>query len=119
QKLAMKQFDSIILGPFYSGLSDPSALAEAREDVMPELEQIDELVGEMNGHTDNIMSYHFATFWLRMRWLEEHTEFTNWVDEFDALSDWLDRAREEDPIKKTEPDKQSTIKTYEEHYVDN
>lgn len=120
QKLAMKQFDSVILGPFYEGLADPSLLEDAREDVVPELEQVDRLVRKMNGNTDNLMTFHFASFWIRMRWLQEHTEFPDWVEEFDALSEWLDRAIEEPPIKQTAPeDKEGTIRTYEEHYVGN
>lgn len=117
QKLAMKQFDSIILGPFYDGLGDPSALEEARDDVVPELEQIDALVQQLDGDTDNLMAFHFAPFWLRMRWLEGHTEFPGWVDEFDALSDWLDRTIQLPPVEATAPEKESTIRTYEEHYV--
>lgn len=117
QKLAMKQFDSIILEPFYTGLGDPSALEEARDDVVPELEQVDELIEMMDGDTDNMMAFHFAPFWLRMRWLEEYTDFPDWVEEFGALSNWLDETLELSPVKATAPEKESTMQTYEEHYV--
>lgn len=118
QRVVMKQWDDVALPPFYVGLSEPEHLQEAREDVEPELEQFERLVEETGITTDSLLGFHVAPFWARMRWLEEFTDFPSWLSAFPALADWLDRTVEEPPIVQTLPDRESTVATYREHYVD-
>lgn len=118
QKVVMKQWDSAVLPPFYAGLSDPEHLEEARGEVEPELEQFQRLVQETRMTTDSLLGFHVAPFWARMSWLSEYTDFPDWVDQFGALREWLDGTLEEPPIVQTLPDRESTVATYREHYVD-
>lgn len=118
QKLAMKQWDSTVLGPFYEGLSDPGSLAEAEQDVRAELSVMDELVAEMDGALDNLFSFHVATFWARMNWLSDYSDFPGWVGDYDRLHEWLNESVQQDPIQKTLPEKEPTVESYVENYVE-
>lgn len=117
QKLAMKQWDATLLGPFYEGLSDQSVLEEAEEDIRAELSVMDQLVADMDGAVDNLFSFHVATFWARMEWLSDYSAFPNWVRDYDQLHDWLESAVEQTPIQKTLPEKEPTVQSYVDNYV--
>ncbi len=117
QKVSMKQWDSTVLGPYYSGLSDPEQLQEAREDIMPELKYLSEVVRASGGRTESAFAFHFAPFWARMNWLEEHSDLPSWVRTVDGLADWLDGAVEEPVIQETLPDREYAIRQYRDVYV--
>lgn len=117
QTVIMKQWDSVILPPFYGGLGDPSVLEEARGSIEPELDQFEQLIEETGMTTDSLLGFHVAPFWARMSWLSDYTDFPSWVDQFGTLRDWLDQTLEEPPIEATLPDPESTVATYREHYV--
>lgn len=117
QKLAMKQWDSVILGPFYESLSQPDALDRNRDEIEPELNQLNQLIESMENDTDNILSFHVAPFWARMRWLSEYSDFSGFVKQFDQLHNWLKATLEEPPIRETLPDREYAIKVYRENYV--
>ncbi len=118
QKVAMKQWDSVILEPFYEGLSDPVALLDAEEKIRPELEQLASVVRDIDGATDNLFAFHFGPFWARMTWLRKYTAFPDWVREQDGLGEWMDGILDEPPIAETLPDPEWTVQQYEENYVE-
>jgi len=118
QRVVMKQWDGVVLPPFYVGLGDPAHLEEARGNVEPELEQFERLIEDTGMSTDSLPGFHVAPFWARMRWLEEYTDFPGWLSSYPTLEDWLDRTIEEPPVAATLPDRESTVATYREHYVD-
>lgn len=117
QKLAMKQWDSIILEPFYGGLSDPDTLREAEEDIRNELAVMDEVFRDTVDDGENLISFHMATFWARMRWLSDYSDFPEWLEEYKNLKQGLDRAVEHPSIQETLPEREPTIQSYEENYV--
>lgn len=118
QKVAMKQWDSVILEPFYEGLSDPGVLLDVEGTVKRELSQLASVVRDVDGATDNLFAFHFGPFWARMSWLEKHSVFPGWVREQNGLGDWMDRILEEPPIAGTLPDPEWTVEQYEENYVE-
>lgn len=117
QKVAMKQWDSIILDPFYADLKEPGRLEEARDEIMPELEQLENTVESIDYQTDNLFAFHFAPFWARMSWLDDYTDLPEWIRSLNGLDEWLDRSLTEKPIQATLPDREQTIRDYEREYV--
>lgn len=118
QKLMMKQWDSTVLDPFYRCLGHGKDIQEYRDELQPELEQFQKLIISIDKSTDNILAFHVATFWLRMKWLREYSDFPALVKEYDRLYEWLNEATSEAPIQNTKPDRGKTIHSYEENYID-
>lgn len=117
QKVCMKQWDSTILGTVYESLSQPGKIENEWEDMKAELEYLLDVVNATNRETNNLFSYHFAPFWARFRWLEDHTPFPRKVEEIGSLAEWLDSTLDDKPISKTLPDREWAVEQYEEHYV--
>lgn len=117
QKLVMKQWDAVILEPFYEGLSDPEILYEAEDDIRNELSVMDKVFRDTVDSGENMISFHLATFWARMKWLSDYSEFPGWIEEYQNLKQGLDRALEHPAIEHTLPEKEPTVKSYEENYI--
>ncbi len=117
QKVGMKQWDNVILGPVYQSLSNSEQLREHWSDVEPELNFLEDVVRDSGRETDSLFAYHFAPFWARFRWLSEYTSFPDRVETFDLLCDWFDDILREEPISETLPDPDWTREQYEKHYV--
>ncbi len=117
QKVCMKQWDSIVLGPVYGSLSDPNKLDENWEDIEAELEYLSEVVQRSSRKTRSLFAYHFAPFWARFCWLDDYTAFPERVGRFPSLSKWFDRVLEEPPVSETLPDPQWARQQYEKHYA--
>lgn len=117
QKLAMKQWDGVILEPFYAGLSEPARLQEAEAEIRDVLGFIDKVFRESVADAENMISFHMATHWARMNWLAEYTAFPAWVEDYKSLSQGLNNAVAHPAIRKTLPEKNPTVRIYEEHYV--
>ena len=117
QKLAAKQWDGVVLEPFYAGLGDPARLEEAEGEIRDVLAFIEEVFQKSASDAENMISFHMATHWARMGWLSEYTDLPVWIEDYDALKQGLDRAVEQPAIQETLPKKEATVRIYEEHYV--
>jgi glutathione S-transferase len=118
QRVCMKQWDSVVIGPVYESLSQPDALDEQWDDIEPELEFLETIVEKSDQRTDSLFAYHFAPFWARFRWLSDYTSFPSRIDAYDVLNGWLNRILEEEPITATLPDPDEATSRYVENYVD-
>lgn len=113
-RLAMKQFDDVVLPAFYEGMKDPSTVDEARRrKVGRELDEI----GHTAARIPSLLSFHVATFWVRWSWLREHTELPALIEQRPRLRDWFDEAVAHPAVQATLPDREETVALYLERYV--
>lgn len=117
QKVCMRQWDSVILGPFYRSLSDTKALLDNEEEIRSELNFLSTIVSKSGTDTVSLFGFHFAPFWARMTWLKQYSPFTGWVRDSEPLGRWLDQTLENPAIQHTLPDRDWAIEQYTENYV--
>ncbi len=118
QRLAMKQWDAIVLPAFYDSLRNPASLDTARSAaVSKELDQLAATVEGMGLEVESLLAFHIATHWARMGWLRSYTGVVELVEERPTLREWLDRAAQIPAVQETLPDRDATVRRYEERYV--
>lgn len=118
QKVAMKQWDNVILEPVYISLSDSDTLDDNWDDMSNELDYLGDVLDRTGASTDSLFAFHFAPFWARFRWLDDYTSFPDRMDEFPEVKSWLNKSLEESPIAETLPNRDWALKQYEKNYVE-
>ncbi len=118
QRLAMKQWDSVVLPAFYASLRDPATLdAKQRDTVGRELDELARTTEQMGPEVHGLLAFHVGTHWARMAWLRSYTGLPELVDDRPALRKWLDRAAASPALLETLPDRKATVRRYEKRYV--
>jgi glutathione S-transferase len=116
QKLAMKQWDTVVLPAWYRGLQAPSSFGpRVQESVEAELEELAATIGRAKDDADTLMGFHFAPFWAHIDWLRERSPLSEMVEKRESLKGWLDKAVALPAIQQTLPDRESTVRRYESH----
>jgi len=118
QRLAMKQWDDVVLPAFYGSLRETGDLdASRRDEVSGELDELSRTIGLMVPEVESLLAFHVATHWARMRWLRAHTGVVELVEGRPTVLGWLDRTLEIPAVQRTLPDREETVRRYEEHFV--
>ena len=117
-KLAMKQWDQVVMQAFYPALREGRMPdEEGHEKISRELANMSQLLVMLAGDTENMMALHVAPFWARMDWLREITPFAELIDVHEELRYWLDRTLVLPAVQSTLPDQEATVQTYRERFV--
>ncbi len=117
-KLAMKQWDQVVMPAFYPALREgimPDD--ETREKISLEFDHMSQVLVMLAGDAENMLAMHIAPFWARMDWLREITPFATLIDAHEELRYWLDRTVVLPAIQSTLPDEEATIQTYRDRFV--
>ena len=118
QRLAMLQWDEVILGEFYRSLRSPDGIEpETRKKLARELDEIVRTVRLVSGSIYDLMGFHFAPFWARMDWLRGLTPFPKLVDSRPELVEWLNRAVAIPAVQATLPPQDTVVRSYEERFA--
>ncbi len=118
QRLAMKQWDAAVIPAFYDSLRNPGSLDAARRAaVSKELDQLAATMEQMGPEVVSLLAFHVATHWARMVWLRSYTCVVELVEDRPALWEWLDRAAQIPAVQETLPEREATVRRYEERYV--
>ena len=113
QRLAMKQWDGVVVSAFYDSLGGTEGLnPECRRAVREELNQMGCTIQAMGSEVENLLAFHCAPHWIRMCWLEPDTGLTAIVSQLPPLRSWLDQAATLAAIQQTLPDRDRTIRRY-------
>lgn len=114
QRLAMKQWDDVVVPAWYRSLKAGTLDGEA--EVRGELEQMERSVA--GGAVDALPGFACATHWARARILADSSPLPGLVDrERPELAAWLDRAAEMEAIRATLPPAEELRIAYERRYV--
>lgn len=117
-KLAMKQWDQVVMPAFYPALREGRMPdEEGREKISRELDHMGKLLVMLAGDTENMLALHVAPFWARMDWLREITPFATLIDQHAELRYWMDRTLVLPAIQDTLPDQEATVQTYRDRFV--
>lgn len=117
QRLAMLQWDEVVLRLYYKTLGDPEGMDQDMTDkVGRELDAFQETIALTSG-VENLMGFHFAPFWARMGWLRHLTGVPALIDQRPELRAWLDRAVTLPSVQKTLPDREPLVRSYQERFA--
>jgi glutathione S-transferase len=110
QRLAMVQWDSVVIPAFFGAMRDRSSLeGAAGERVHRELGELEKTV-KASGGPECLLGLHLAPFWLRMGWLREDTPLVGQLEQrLGTLARWLDAAVALPAVQKTAPDRATTV----------
>jgi len=116
--LAMKQWDAVVLAAFYDSLRAPATLdADRRAVVEAELNQLAATIEEAGTRAESLLGFHVAMHWVRMTWLREFTPIADLVERRKPLAEWLEQAASLPVVRQTLPDREATIRRYQEVFV--
>ena len=107
ERLAMLQFDEVIVHEFYvtlrTGELPPADRLTVLKNALAELERTVRAAGGV----DNLLGIHIGPHWLRMRWLAEGAKapLMQIVAEQPRLLEWLKQAAELPDVVATQPEK--------------
>lgn len=114
QKLAMKQWDGVVIPAWYRGMQAPSSFdGKIRERVIKEIGELAATVNLFREKVDNLPGFHFAPFWAHMTWLKESTPIHGIIEEHQVLKGWLDKAVALPAIQQTLCDRDTAVKRHE------
>lgn len=114
QKLAMKQWDAVVLPAWYRGLQAPASFdGRVRDRVAGEIEELASTAALFRDEVDNLPGFHFGPFWARMCWMRETSPVVDLVEKHELLKAWLDRAVELPAVQQTLPDREAVLKRRE------
>lgn len=114
QKLAMKQWDAVVVPAWYRGLQAPSSFeGKIRERVIKEIGELAATVNLFREKVDTIPAYHLAPFWVRMAWLRDSSPICGIVEEHQVLKGWLEKAAALPAIQQTLCDRESAVKRHD------
>ena len=117
QRLAMLQWDDVVLRLFYKTLGNPEGLdPEMTDKIGRELDELQDTIALTSG-VQNLMGFHFAPFWARMSWLRHLTGVPELIDARLELKTWLDQAVSLPAVQKTLPDREPLVKSYEDRFA--
>ncbi len=113
ERLAMAQWDQVIVPTFYRSLREPGSFdAEAKTKVSAELDELLRTTYPLGSPNGSLLSFHCAQFWARMDWLRMKSPIGEMVCERVQLRKWLDDATAQPPVQETLPDREATIARY-------
>ena len=105
ERLAMAQWDAVVLPAFYDSRRDAASFdAARRKTVAAELDEMVKTVFETNRRQGGLLAFHCAPFWVRMLWLRRDTPLAELIAERIELRKWLDGAAALPAIQDTLPD---------------
>lgn len=117
-KLAMKQFDNVVLPAFYEGLRRPESFDDARRrKVGLELDEMERTIEQGGVGAPSLLALHVATFWLRWAWLREFSDVPTVIDDRPALRAWFDEAVARPEVQATAPQREPTVAAYRARYA--
>ncbi len=116
QRLAMKQWDTVVITAYYRALMDPASFDDGkRAKIEAELDELAETT--KTTPAESMLGLHVAPFWARMDWLRAHHPVGDLVDARPELRSWLDATVALPSIAATLPDREEAIRIYTERYV--
>lgn len=118
QRLAMKQWDDVVVPAFYASMRDPAALDEERRYAIAG--EIGELAGTLDlmaPEVESLLAFHMAPHWARMVWLRSRTGLVELIGARPTVREWLDRAAAIPAVQETLPGRERTVRRYEARYV--
>lgn len=114
QKLAMKQWDSVVVPAWYRGMQAPSSFdGKIRERVIKEIAELAATVNLFREKVDNLPGFHFAPFWARMTWLKESSPVFGIIEEHQVLRGWMDKAVALPAVQQTLCDRETAVRRHE------
>ncbi len=112
-KLAMKQWDQVIIAVWYRSLHRPEGFdQEAAATLRRELDELEATLEGLGEHTDNLLGVHCAPFWVRMEWLAEYAPATAAIAGRDRVRCWLEQAARMRHIQLTSPERDEAVRRY-------
>lgn len=111
-RLAIRQWDEVVVQAFRIGLEDDRSMVERREDVLGELDWIEELIRTHRPSTDSMLGLSLGPYWQRFRWLEDELRFSDWFQGYDVLVSWLDELLDHPSVKQSAPDRFLTVRAF-------
>lgn len=119
QRLAMEQWDAVVLPAWYTSLkADGPIPGERRDAVEDELTELDRTVRRWtDGEADTLFGFHCATHWARIRALGGHSDVHDRIRSRPETAAWLDRAADLEAVRATAPSEDEIRATYLERYV--
>jgi len=118
QRLAMKQWDEIVVDAFYDSMRAGGTIdSERRDRIGRELDELATTVGAGEDTIATLLSFHCASHWARMDWLRRVTSLAELIDERPVLHTWMQRTLEIKAVRDTLPERQRTVARYEERYA--
>lgn len=118
QRLAMKQWDEIVVDAFYDSMRAGGTIEpDRRARIGRELDQLATTVGADDGPIETLLAFHCAPHWARMDWLRRITSLAELVDERPALLAWMQRTLQVEAIRETLPEREHTTARYAQRYA--
>jgi glutathione S-transferase len=116
QRLAMVQWDNVVLPAFFGSLKDKGALeGAAGERIDRELAEL-EKTAQASGGVECLLGLHLAPFWQRVSWHREDSPLAGRVERHAALVRWLDAAVALPAVQKTSPNREATVAALRRKY---
>ncbi|MBW1880153.1 MAG: hypothetical protein JRJ84_17465, partial [Deltaproteobacteria bacterium] len=112
-RLAMKQFDVVVLRAFYGRGTDPEGFAALKPLVEAELDQLERTLETSGGVIPSLLSFHLAPFWARFDWMRHLSGVAALFMARPALRRWLDDAVAHPAVQATLPERELAVRKYE------
>lgn len=107
-RLAIQQWDAVVVEAFLAGIRDDRDLVEMRGEVMGELDRLEEIIRRNEPEPRSLLGLCLAPFWLRFQWLDEELTLTDWFQGYDILKPWLNQIINLEPVRLSAPDRYLT-----------
>ena len=117
-RVAMKQWDEIVVDAFYDSMRAGGSIDTDRRDrIGRELDALATTVAASGEQPESLLAFHCAPHWARMDWLRRVTSLAELVDDRPPLHAWLHSTVQAEAIRDTLPDREVTITRYERRYA--
>ena len=119
ERLAMKQWDQMVVPMFYDSLRDGSESDERQlTSLGRELDELWHTIEAQGGGIETMLGFHCGPFWVRFQWMREYTtDLLRVFEERESLHAWLDRTAVMPSIVATNPDRDWAVPQYVERFV--
>jgi len=111
-RLAMLQFDLVVLRAFYRGEGDPEKIAARTPQVVAELEQLEQTLEMSGAKVPSLLSFHLAPFWVRFGWVRHLSGVAALIEARPGLARWLDDAAAHPAVQTTLPEREAAVHKY-------
>lgn len=109
ERLAMLQFDNVLVPLAWASLRAKGVLDEARKKTIErELAELERTVSNADARV-NLLGLHVITHVIRWRWLDDRTSFPEAFAKRPALQSWLDELAALPAVASTLPDRDETV----------
>ncbi len=109
ERLAMLQFDTVLIPAFFGSLKARGALDDAqRANLERELDELERTALAADSRV-NLLAFHVATHFVRWQWMAELTPLPALVAARPKLAAWLNELAAHPAITSTLPEKDATI----------